>query len=77
MAFSVVVFISSRSPLSFGTTLSLLDGRPSILKTILEDATVYFLVIFGAHLLSLVVALVTRVSSDILVIIWKVGNQLA
>ena len=77
MAFSVVVFVSFGTGSSFGTRLSLPDGRPGILQAILEDATVYFLVIFGSHLLSLVVALVTRVSLNILAAIRTIGNQFA
>ena len=60
MIFSVIVFVSYRNG------LSLHDGRPTILRMILEDSTVYFLVIFTSHLLSLVMLLVVRVSSTIL-----------
>ena len=67
MAFSVVVFVSFGTWLSFGTGLVLPNGQPSILRTILEDATVYFLVIFSSHLLALAVASVTRVSLSIVV----------
>jgi len=75
MAFSVVVFVN------FGTGLSFengewLPGRPGILRTILEDATIYFLVIFSSHLLALVVVLVAWVSLSILVVIKTIGNQL-
>ena len=62
MAFSVIVFIS------VGTGLSLPDGRPGILRTILEDATVYFLVIFSSHLLTVVVASAARVSCAVLAV---------
>ena len=65
MAFSVVVFVNFGTGLSFGPGESLPGGRPSILQTILEDATVYFLVIFSSHLVTLVVALTARVSSSI------------
>ena len=76
MAFSLVVFISFGTGPSFGAGLSLPDGQPGILRTILEDATVYFLVIFTSHLLVLVLALVLRVSSNIIAVIWTIGNQL-
>jgi len=75
MAFSVVVFVNFGTGLSFATGEWLPGGRPGILRTILEDATVYFLVIFSFHLLTLVVVLVTKVSLDILVAIWETGNQ--
>jgi len=71
MAFSVVVFIS------FGAGLALPGGRSGILRTIVEDATVYFLVIFSSHLLTLVVGSAARVSSNVLVDIWMIGNQFA
>ena len=70
MIFSVIVFVS------FKTGLSLHDGRPTILRAILEDSTVYFLVIFSSHLVSLVVLLVTRVSLTVLVVIRTVDKQL-
>jgi len=76
MAFSVVVFVSFGTGLSFGAGESLPGGRPGILQTILEDATIYFLVIFSSHLVTLVVALTTRVSSDVLVMV-LINNQLA
>jgi len=63
MAFSVIVFIS------LGTGWSLPGGRPGILQTILEDATVYFLVIFSSHLLTVIVASATRVSHALLAMI--------
>ena len=69
MAFSVVVFVSFRTGLAFATGESLPGGRPGILRTILEDATVYFLVIFSSHLVSLVVVFATRVSLNILMVI--------
>ena len=69
MAFSVVVFISFGTGLAFATGESLPNGRPGILRTILEDATVYFLVIFSSHLVSLVVVFATRVSLNILMVI--------
>ena len=72
MAFSVVVFVSFGTGPSFGAGLSLPGGRPGILRTILEDATVYFLVIFSSHLLALVVALATRVSSNIFAPVWAI-----
>ena len=74
-ALSVVAFVSFRTGLSFGTRTLLPGGRPSILRTILEDATVYFLVIFSSHLLSLVMLLVTRVSLNLLAVTWIAGNQ--
>ena len=60
MTFSVIIFIS------LGIGLSLPDGRPSILRTILEDATVYFLVIFSSHFLTVIVASATRVNCVVL-----------
>jgi len=74
MAFSVVVFVNFGTGLSFAAGEWLPGGRPGILRTILEDATVYFLVIFGFHLLTLIVVLVTRVSLNILIAISKIGN---
>jgi len=76
MAFSVVVFVNFGTGLSLAAGEWLPGGRPSILRTILEDATVYFLVIFSSHLLALVVMLVARVRLDILVAIWAIGNEL-
>ena len=75
MAFSVVVFINFGTGLSFAAGEWLPGGRPGILRTILEDATVYFLVIFSSHLLTLVVVLVTRVSLNGLVAIWEIDDQ--
>ena len=75
MAFSVVVFINFGSGLSFATGERLPGGRPGILRTILEDATVYFLVIFSSHLLTLVVVLVTRVSLNGLMVIWEIDDR--
>jgi hypothetical protein len=60
MAFSVIAYSSLRNG------LSLPDGQPNILRTIMEDSTVYFFVIFSAHLLSLVVMLITGASSTLL-----------
>ncbi|KAF9645627.1 hypothetical protein BDM02DRAFT_3189531 [Thelephora ganbajun] len=60
MVFSVIVYVSLR------TGLSLPGGQPSILRTIFEDSTVYFLVIFSSHLLSLIVLLATRPSLQLL-----------
>jgi len=60
MVFSVVVFVNFGTGLSFATGEWLPGGRPSLLRTILEDATVYFLLIFSSHLLALVM-LVARV----------------
>ncbi|KAF9645636.1 hypothetical protein BDM02DRAFT_485251 [Thelephora ganbajun] len=60
MVFSVIVYVSLR------TGLSLPGGQPSILRTIFEDSTVYFLVIFSSHLLSLIMLLVTRPSLQLL-----------
>ena len=77
MAFSVVVFVGFGTGLSFATGESLPGGRPGILRTILEDATVYFLVIFSSHLVSLVMAFVARVSLNILMAIRTIGNKLA
>jgi hypothetical protein len=57
MMFFVIVFVSIR------TGISLPGGQPSILRTIVKDSTIYFLVIFSSHLLSLVMLLVTRVST--------------
>ena len=57
MMFCVIVFVSIR------TGISLPGGQPSIFRTIVKDSTVYFLVIFSSHLLSLIMLLVTRVSS--------------
>jgi len=76
MAFSVIIFVNFGTGLSFATGESLPGGRPGILQTILEDATVYFLVIFSSHLLTLVLVYVTRVSSIILVAIWTTSNEL-
>jgi len=76
MAFSVVVFVNFGTGLSFGTGERLPGGRPGILRTILEDATVYFLVIFGSHLVSLVVVFITRVSFDGLMVIRTIVYQL-
>ena len=56
MMFSVIVLLS----VEYG--ISLQGGRPSILRAVAEDATIYFLVIFSSHLLSLVMLLTTRVS---------------
>ena len=70
MAFSVIAFIS------FGTGLSLPDGQPGILRTILEDATVYFLVIFSSHVLTVIVASTTRVSCAVLAAIRAMDNLL-
>jgi len=67
MVLSVVVFVNFGTGLSFATGEWLPGGRPSILRTILEDATVYFLVVFTSHLLALAVGLVLRVSLSILV----------
>ena len=77
MAFSVVIFIGFGTGLSFGTGESLPGGRPGILRTILEDATVYFLVIFSSHFVSLVAVFVARVSFNILIVIWMMFNQSA
>ena len=77
MAFSMVVFVNFGTGLSFANGERLPGGRPSILRTILEDATVYFLVIFGSHLVSLVGGLVARVRPNILVAIWTISNRLA
>lgn len=71
MIFSVIVFVS------FKTGLSLQDGRPSILRTIVQDSTVYFLVIFSSHLVSLVTLLVTRVRSTILMAISTTSDESA
>ncbi|KAF9645642.1 hypothetical protein BDM02DRAFT_3189541 [Thelephora ganbajun] len=60
MVFSVIVYVSLR------TEISLPGGRPSILRTIFEDSTVYFLVIFSSHLLSLIMLLTTRPSLQLL-----------
>ncbi|KAF9650807.1 hypothetical protein BDM02DRAFT_3267692 [Thelephora ganbajun] len=60
MVFSVIVYVSLR------TEFSLPGGQPSILQTIFQDSTVYFLVIFSSHLLSLIVLLVTRPSLQLL-----------
>jgi len=76
MAFSVVVFVNFGTGLSFENGERLPRGRPGILRTILEDATIYFLVIFSSHLLALVVVLVAWVSLSILVVIQTIGNQL-
>jgi len=76
MAFSVVIFINFGTGLSFATGEWLPGGQPSILRTILEDVTIYFLVIFSSHLLVLVVGLVIRVSLRILVATWTIGNKL-
>ena len=76
VAFSVVVFVSFGTGLSFAAGESLPGGRPGILQIILEDATVYFLVIFSSHLVTLVVALSTRVSSNIPILV-RFSNQLA
>ena len=75
MAFSVVVFVNFGTGLSFAHGEWLPGGRPGILRTIFEDATVYFLVIFSSHLLVLVVVLVSRVSLNIPLKIWKIGDQ--
>jgi len=72
MAFSVVIFVNFGTGLSFATGEWLPGGRPGILRTILEDATVYFLVIFSSHSLALVVVLAARVSLNILA--WRLGN---
>jgi len=76
MAFSVVVFVSFGTGLSFASGKWLPGGRPGILRTILEDATVYFLVIFSSHLLALVVVLVAGVRLKIHVAIRALGNEL-
>jgi len=60
MMFAVIVFVSIR------TGISLPGGQPSIFRTIVEDSTVYFLVIFSSHLLSLIMLLVTRPSLQLL-----------
>ena len=57
MMFSVIVHVS------ISNGISLPGGQPSLFRTIVEDWTVYFLVMFSSHLLSLVMLLVTRVSS--------------
>ena len=75
MAFSVDVFVNFGTGLSFAAGEWLPGGRPGILRKILEDATVYFLVIFSSHLLTLVVVLVTRVSLNGLVAIWEIDDQ--
>jgi len=72
MAFSVVVFVNFRTGLSFANGEWLPGGRPGILRTILEDATVYFLAIFGSHLLALVVVFIIRVGPNIPTAIWVI-----
>jgi len=74
MAFSVVVSVNFGTGLLFGNGEWLPGGRPGILRTILGDATVYFLVIFGSHLLSLVVVFIIRVSFNNLMLIWMIAN---
>ena len=60
MTFSVITYFSLRAG------IPLHNGQSSILRTIMEDSTAYFFVIFSAHLLSLVVMLITGASSTIL-----------
>jgi len=76
MAFSVVVFVSFGTGLSFATGKWFPGGRPGILRTILEDSTIYFLVIFSFHLLALVVVLVAKVRLKVHVAIRAIGNEL-
>ena len=58
MTFFMIVFIG------VGTGLSLRgDGRPNILRTIVHDATIYFLGIFIAHFMSLIGLSLQDVSS--------------
>ena len=75
MAFSVAVFANFRTGLSFATGEWLPGGRPGILRTILKDATVYFLIIFSSHLLSLVVVFIIRVSFNALMVIQTIVNR--
>lgn len=49
MTFSVIVCISVGVGLSFRG-----DGQPNILRTIVHDATIYFLGIFSAHFVSFI-----------------------
>ena len=65
MAFSVVILVGFGTRLSFANGESLPGGRPGILRTIVEDATVYFLVIFSSHFVSLVMVFVARVSLNV------------
>jgi len=62
MAFSVIVFVS----FGFKAGLSSQGGRPSIIRTIVEDSTLYFLVIFSSHLVSFLMLLVARPSVQLL-----------
>lgn len=71
MIFSAIACVGLR----FNSGLLLLNGRPTILQTIMKDSTVYFLVIFSSHLLSLVMVLVTRVSSTVLAVIGIMGDR--
>ena len=60
MMFSVIVYVS------ICNGISLPGGQPNLFRMIVEDSTVYFLVIFSSHLLSFIMLLVTRVSSTTL-----------
>ena len=71
----MVVFVNFGTGLSFVNGERLPGDRPGILRTILEDATVYFLAIFSTHLVMLVVMLAARVSLSILMVIWANCNK--
>lgn len=60
MTFFVIAYFSFRAG------MSLHNGQPSILRTIMEDSTVYFFVIFSAHLLSLITVAMIGASSTII-----------
>lgn len=59
MTFFVILYVG----LSGGMRLQ--NGQPSILRAIVEDSTVYFLIILAAHLLSVQALSRTRVRSAV------------
>ena len=54
LAFSVILYLASRSA-------NRMYGIPSLLRTIVRDATIYFLVIFTSHLVLVITLLFARV----------------
>ena len=57
LAFSVIVFLVVRSNVTK-------DPLPSILKTIVRDATYYFLILFTSHLVTVIFFWLANVSAS-------------
>jgi len=64
-AFAVIIGFGLKSGLNV-TAVSV--SRPTIVKTIVQDATVYFFIIFTSHLVFVVTLIFARVSARRLII---------